>query len=562
MWKRIALGTLILVLVLGAVAWFNRVAIILLLAERASAMDVAENRPVQWMQGPDKAPASTEDRPPNVIVILVDDLGINDLPAFGQGVAGGVVPTPNIDRLAAEGAVLSNAYAGGATCAPSRGILMTGRYPSRTGYEFTPTPPNMAQVISLIAPKAEGLENPPKFEWNDEFSQSGIGYAEMGLPSDEVTIAEVLANKDYHSVHIGKWHLGQTEEFRAVSQGFDESLLMASGLYIPEDHPGAVNARVDTDTFDKVMWAQMKFSADYDRAGVDTTNDYFKPTGYITDYYTDEAVKVIEANKNRPFFLYLAHWGPHNPLQATKADYDAVGDIGPHRLRVYAAMIRSLDRSVGRVMQKLEDEGIADNTVIVFSSDNGGADYIGLPGINSPYRGWKSTFFEGGIRVPLIVKWPRKIAPGTVIDQPAGHLDLLPTLASIVGAPLPQDKAIDGRDLSPLLFGRGSDFTRPNDALYWFTGFYKVVRAGNWKLHVNERQGKSWLFNLADDPTEQRNLADREPEKRKELEALIQAHEASARKPLYPNSMSYPVFLDKAGGDPKTDDDEYVIWAN
>ena len=139
--------------------------------------------------------------------------------------------------------------------------------------------------------------------------------------------------------------------------------------------------------------------------------DRFKPGGYLTDYWTDESIKVIKANKNRPFFLYLAHWGTHTPLQATREDYEAVGDIKPHRKRVYAAMVRAVDRSVERIMETLEAEGLADNTVVVFTSDNGGAGYIGIDDVNSPYRGWKITMFEGGLRVPMFVKWPAKIAP-------------------------------------------------------------------------------------------------------------------------------------------------------
>ena len=145
--------------------------------------------------------------------------------------------------------------------------------------------------------------------------------------------------------------------------------------------------------------------------------DKFKPGGYLTDYWTDESIKVIKANKNRPFFLYLAHWGPHTPLQATREDYEALGDIEPHRKRVYAGMIRAVDRSVSRILDTLEEEGMADNTVVVFTSDNGGAGYIGIPDVNSPFRGWKITMFEGGLRVPMFVKWPAKIAAGTSVDN-------------------------------------------------------------------------------------------------------------------------------------------------
>ncbi len=566
MWKRIAIGAVIVIFAGVTLAWVQRESIILYLASRNSSMEIAPNRPVEWMKGPQEASsgsqASLEDHPPNIVLILADDLGINDVSTFGGGVADGLVPTPNIDQLAAQGAVFSNAYAGAATCAPSRAMLLTGRYPTKTGFEFTPTPPNLGNVISLIAPTAQEEYGLPGFVWNEELSESGLEYADMGLPPEEVTIAEVLSQRGYHTAHIGKWHLGRTEKFRAVSQGFDESLLMASSLYLPKDHPDVVNAPMGADSFDKFMWAQSHFAADYDRAGEDVENNYFEPTRYITDYYTDEALKVIEANKNRPFFLYLAHWGPHNPLQASKEDYEAVGDIKPHRLRVYAAMIRAVDRSVGQVMKKLEDEGLAENTIIVFASDNGGAGYIALPDVNAPYRGWKSTFFEGGIRVPLFVRWPGTIAPRTVIEQPVSHIDLMPSLASVAGAQLPNGVTIDGRDFFPLVFGRPEEFSRPNDALFWSTGFYKVVRAGNWKLQVNERQGRKWLSNLADDPTEQTNLVDAHQDKLAELEALMQSHWRNAREPLYPLSMEWPVRIDKTSGEPYGQNDDYIIWAN
>ncbi len=155
------------------------------------------------------------------------------------------------------------------------------------------------------------------------------------MPGEEITIAELLQEQDYHTIHIGKWHLGRNAESNPNAQGFDESLLMASGLFLPENDPNVVNAKLDFDPIDKFLWARMQFAASYNGG------DWFEPGGYLTDYWTDESLKVIEANKNRPFFLYLAHWGVHTPLQATKADYDAVGDIQPHRLRVYAAMLRA-----------------------------------------------------------------------------------------------------------------------------------------------------------------------------------------------------------------------------
>ena len=562
MLKRVALVAVSAVAILMVVGWLNRKPIILHMVTNAERFDVAEHEPVVWSEGPDTADTPLAERPPNIVFILADDLGINDISTFGGGVAGGRVPTPNIDRLAAEGALFTNSYSGTGTCAPSRAMLMTGRYSSRTGFEFTPTPPGMARIVSLFSEDILREMGLPQMVYNKDQDEAGAPYIDRGLPAEELTIAEVLKTANYHNVHIGKWHLGRNAPFRAVRQGFDESLLMASGMYLPIDHPDAVNAKLDFDPIDTFLWARMQFAADFDRASEPIAEDYFEPSGYLTDYWTDEAINVIEANKNRPFFLYLAHWGIHTPLQATREDYEAVGDIEPHRLRVYAAMVRSLDRSVGRIMDKLEEEGLADNTILVFSSDNGGAGYVGLPEVNAPYRGWKITLFEGGIRVPMFVKWPARIPAGTVIDKPVTHVDVMPTLAAAAGALLPPDLEIDGQNLLPIASGDTDHIDRPDDAIYWSSGFYRVVRAGDWKLQVNSKQGQAWLFDLTSDPTEQNNLAEQRPKKRAELQGLIDAHWGNAAPPLYPHTAEMPVCIDSTMADRSCDAGDYIIWPN
>ena len=554
MWKKLVIGLVAVLLGAGVIGFLNRKAVVLYVATHSGRTEVAPNVPIVWNKGPDVAALPAADRPPNIVFILVDDLGINDLSTFGGGVAGGRVPTPNIDRLAADGALFTQAYAGNGTCAPSRAMLMTGRYPTRTGFAFTPTPPGMGKVVSMFANDMDRGALPP-VDYNRDAADDAVPFAEMGLPGSEVTIAEVLKDNGYHTVHIGKWHLGRSAESNPNAQGFDESLLMASGLFLPEDDPDVVNAKLDFDPIDTFLWARMQFAAAFN------SGDWFAPGGYLTDYWTDESLKVIEANRNRPFFLYLAHWGVHTPLQATKEDYEAVGDIEPHRLRVYAAMLRALDRSVGEITAKLEDEGLADNTIIVFSSDNGGAGYIGLPEINQPYRGWKITLFEGGIRVPMFVKWPAKITPGTRVDTPVAHIDVMPTLASAAGASLPEGVVIDGRDMLPVATGTG-DISHPNDALFWQSGYYHVVRAGDWKLQVDGRQKKNWLFDLANDPTEQVNLAEMRSDKLSELQVLLDAHLADSVAPLYPYTIESPVAIDKTAADTVGPDDEYVWWPN
>jgi uncharacterized sulfatase len=553
MLKKILIAIATILVAIAGLAWFNKKTVILFLVSHTGRVDVAPNQEIAWDQGPERRQADRSEGLPNIVFIVADDLGINDISTFGGGVADGLVPTPNIDRLAARGAIFQQAYAGTGTCAPSRAMLMTGRYPTRTGFEFTPTPAGMGGIVSRIGNDMDnGL---PPILWNKQADEGGVPFEEQGLPGEEVTVAELLKQAGYHTVHIGKWHLGRSEESRPTAQGFDESLLMASGLYLPGDDPDVVNAKLDFDPIDQFLWARMQYAASFNNS------EWFEPGGYLTDYWTDEASKVIEANRNRPFFLYLAHWGVHTPLQATQEDYDAVGDIQPERLRVYAAMVRALDRSVGRIMDKLEEEGLSDNTVIVFTSDNGGAGYIGLPEVNAPYRGWKITLFEGGIRVPMFVSWPGKIAADSTIETPVAHVDLMPTLAAIAGAVLPAGVEFDGENLLPEATGSGH-IERQDDAIFWSSGYYRVVRAGDWKLQVNGRQEKSWLFNLADDPTEQKNLADSMPDKVAELQSLIDAHWANAREPLYTYTVESPIMVDKTAADRFVAGDEYVYWPN
>jgi arylsulfatase A-like enzyme len=557
MLKKILLSLLVLVVLAGGTAWLNRVELLLGLVKYQSAREVqvAPNRPLPWQQGPAQPVVASADRPPNIILILTDDMGINDISTFGGGIAGGRVTTPSIDRLAADGAVFTQAYAGNATCAPSRAMIMTGRYPSRTGFEFTPTPSGMGPMVRMVAASLDnGL---PRGEFNEAAAENAVSYEEQGLPSSEVTVAEVLRDKGYYTAHIGKWHLGRGEGLTPNDQGFDDSLLMASGLYLPEDDPGVVNAKLDFDPIDKFLWARMTYSSSFNNGG----DEQFEPGGYLTDYWTDESINVIKANRNRPFFLYLAHWGVHTPLQATREDYEAVGDIKPHRLRVYAAMMRAVDRSVGRIMDTLEEEGLADNTIVMFSSDNGGAGYIGLPEVNAPYRGWKLTMFEGGIRAPLFIKWPAQIAAGTEVATPVAHIDMMPTLAAAAQASPPGNVVLDGENLLPLAMGEpGAVLER--EALFWQSGYYRVVRKGDWKLQVSKRPAKNWLYNLAEDPTEQRNLADNRQDKLAELTALLDAHQASARAPLYPYTVEMPVSVDKALDQYFKPGDEYIYWPN
>ncbi|MDZ4371837.1 MAG: sulfatase-like hydrolase/transferase [Phenylobacterium sp.] len=545
----VTIGAILLVIVaLGAVAAANYRSIILFVVGSRGKEKPLPNIEVVWNRGPDAPPAG--DRPPNIVFILADDLGINDISTYGGGVAGGTVPTPNIDALAASGANMPQAYSGTAACAPSRAMLLTGRYPTRHGFEFTPTPGGMQRIMTMFYNDGS---RPHDMLRDAKAEAAQPPMAEQGLPASEITVAEVLKARGYHTAHIGKWHLGGGPQFGANAQGFDESLLMASGLYLPEDDPQVVNAKLPFDPIDKFIWARMTHAASFNDGPV------FSPRGYLTDYYTDEAVKVIKANKNRPFFLYLAHWGPHSPLQASKADYDALAHIQDHRLRVYAAMVRAVDRSVGRVMATLREEGLAENTIVVFTSDNGGAGYIGLPDVNKPYRGWKLTFFEGGIRVPFFISWPGMIKPGTRLEDPVSHIDFLPTVAAAAGTTPPTDRPIDGANLLPYLTG-SRPAAPPHRAIFWQDGYYLAVLKDGWKLQTSENPRKDWLFHVAVDPTERKNLAAANPAKVAELKAAILEHRRGAKPALFPATGAMPVMVDKTLEQKATKADEYIYW--
>jgi uncharacterized sulfatase len=428
---------------------------------------------------------------------------------------------------------------------------MSGRYGTRFGFEFTPTPPGMSALVGLMADRMPGRLR-KTYRAPGDFAE--IPFEDMGMPASEISLAELLKQADYRTLHIGKWHLGRSNGMAPEDQGFDESLLMASGLYLPKEDANVVNSKQDFDPIDRFLWRALKYAASFNGG------EAFEPGGYLTDYYTDEAIKAIEANRERPFFLYLAHWAPHTPLQATRSDYDALSHIEDHRLRVYAAMIRALDRGVGRVLDALRAEGLEDNTLVFFTSDNGGAHYIGLPDVNRPYRGWKITFFEGGIHVPYFVKWPGRLPAGESFDAPVHGFDLYATAAAAAGVPLPSDRTMDGVDLVPYVAAERSGVPHPK--LFWRAGHYQVALVDGWKLQVTERPRTTWLFNLNQDPTEQNNLAEREPEQVAALRRALDAHNADQARPAWPSRGELPVNIDKTLVFADAPGDEYVYSPN
>lgn len=512
---------------------------------------VGPNQPVVWQQGPATPVAGK--RPPNIILILADDLGYNDITLNGGGVAGGAVPTPNIDSIAHDGVVLTEGYAGNATCAPSRAAIMTGRYATRFGYEFTPAHP---LFMKMVGKAHVGMH---ESIYRSENAENYPDVRTLGVPHSEVMVGEILQKQGYHTLMFGKWHLGELPEMQPQNQGFDESLafLLGAQMYAPAGSPTVEEARQPWDPIDRFLWAALPFAVSKDGG------PRFAPDEYMTDYLGDQAVASIKANKNRPFFMYLAFNAPHTPLQAKKEDYDALPMIKDHRLRVYAAMIRSLDRNIGHVLQTLKDEGLDDNTLVIFTSDNGGANYIGLPDINKPFRGWKASFFEGGIHVPYFMKWTGVLPAGKTFNEPVAHVDIFATAAGAAGAAVPTDRKLDGVNLLPYM--EGKEAGRPHQTLFWRSGDYKTLLDGDWKLQVSERPKKNWLFNLKDDWTEQHDLSDSDPAKVSEMIKVLDAINAEQVKPAWPSLGEMAVAIDHPEDPdrfPDSPTDEYIYWAN
>ena len=546
--SRIFAVCLVVLLVAGFAAWQLWPVQILVTAYRLTHL-VAANRPVHWAEGPRTAPSG--ERPPNIVLIVADDLGINDITSEGpgRGVASGLVQTPNIDAIAREGADFTVAYAANATCSPSRAALMTGRYPPRFGFEFTAVPDQLAKYVPRYSPK----NRPHPTIYHADLQAKVPPMADMGMPASEVTIAEVLKARGYHTIHLGKWHLGESKGMRPEDQGFDESLGFMPGASKYEADTAGPDARLPGDPLDRFLWLALSDGVQFNGGAP------FHAADYMTDYLTDQATAVIKANRNRPFFLYLAYNAPHTPFQATKSDYAALGAIKDRRLRVYGAMVRALDRGVGKVAAALKAQGLGDNTIVIFTNDNGGAWYAGLGDINKPYRGWKGTFFEGGIRVPFFVRWPGKISPGQHLTMPVQFIDVFPTLAAAAGAPLPAGRIIDGIDILPFAMSHAPPINR---TLFWRSGTYEAVRDGDWKLQVSRNPPRTWLFDLAADPTERVDLTAERPSIVERLRAELDTHDRQMAKPLWPALLEEPIRIDVPADAPWKPGQEYVYWPN
>ena len=416
-----------------------------------------------------------EDRP-NIIFVLADDLGWTDLGCLGSK----YYESPNIDRLAAEGLTFTH-YTVCQNCAPTRAALMSGQYAPRTG-------------VYTVQSLARGKDEDRKMLVPENITN---------LPLDKILVAETLQKAGYVTGMFGKWHLGHKDDAHHPAQrGFDEAIVCGRGHFKYATFPPV-----------EVPKGQ-----------------------YLTDFLGDQAVDFIERHQHEPFFLYLPHNAVHTPIHAKEeliAKFEKKSKVGGHNDPAYAGMIESLDECVGRIMQKLDELGIAENTVLIFSSDNGGLGGYAVPdseetkGItdNAPLREGKGSLYEGGVRVPLIVRWPMVIHAGGQCDEALVHVDMYPTFAELAQADLPKDYPLDGVSMASL-------FAKPEAllakrAIYahfpgylqsyieeavWRTTPVATIREGNWKLMEFFEDGHLELYDLQKDISEKMNLVESEPE--------------------------------------------------
>lgn len=433
-------------------------------------------------------------RKPNIVLILVDDLGWADLGCYGSR----YYETPNIDRLASQGMQFTDGYAACAVCSPTRAAVMTGRYPARVG------------VTDWIRARFQGGEIPP-----DKRNPNGyVGGKNrkllcpvnpLWMELDEITVAEALKPAGYTSCHIGKWHLG-ADEWYPERQGFDYNY-------------GGCDFGQPPSYFDPYRNARQKID------GIPHLPAR-KEGEYLTDREADEAARFIREHSEEPFFLYMAHYAVHTPVQAKEPIVNKYKSKRPTHQKdpVYAAMVESVDDAVGKIMATLDKTNQAGNTIIIFTSDNGGL--LGKTS-NAPLRSGKGFPYEGGIREPVIVRWPGQVEAGTQCDTPVTSVDYFPTLCEIAGVESPKNRTLDGESIVPLLQQSGS---LERNAIFWHfphyrgrLGPYSIVRQDDWKLIKRYESESFELYNLREDISEENDLSSQEPERVKELRNRLNA---------------------------------------
>lgn len=471
---------------------------------------------------------------PNILLITVDDLGMADCSLYGEG----DIKTPNIDKLGEQGIVFENAYVTSPVCAPSRAAIITGRYQHRFGFEFTMHERYLKNRIEYLGFRYLIDSEPWEAKWMADVPNSKA-IDEQGLPNSEITLAEVLQKKGYQTGLVGKWHLGWNDEKLPSEFGFEQQygFFNSHSLYIPEDSDGYIDQKIDGDWTDPYIWGTQRNGPH----AIYRNNDEINETEYLTDKITAESIRFIKAReKDRPFFLWTSFNAPHTPLQAPKEYVEQFGDIKDPVKRVYRAMIASLDDQLGLLMDYLEQSGLDENTLVFFISDNGGAEYT-LTTDNGQYEGGKNTEFEGGVKVPMIIRWKGNLPEGKRFEPMVSSMDIFTTSLAAAQSNLP-NRELDGVNLLPYL----QDSTKgyPHDYLFWQRGISKAVRSNEWKLLINDYSGDKLLYNLNDNRYENPETANSNPEIVQQLSNSISTWQSTHAEPLWPSVIYFKTIKD------------------
>ncbi len=437
-------------------------------------------------------PSDKNKRPPNIVFIMADDLGYTDVACFGSK----YYETPNIDRLASQGTKLTNHHHC-QNCTPTRAAIMSGQHGARTG-------------VYTVG----GID---RFDWSKRPLRPLDNV--LNLPLDRTLFPAQLKKAGYSTAMFGKWHIGQNGAYHPAKRGFDEAVV-------------SMGRHFDFETSPKVNY----------------------PKGeYLADFLTDRAVEFIRRKKDKPFFLYMPHFGVHSPHDAKPElveRFKSKAGVGGHKNPTYAAMIASIDESVGRVMEALKETGLEKDTILIFTSDNGGVGGYDREGLkreggitdNVPLRSGKGSLYEGGIRVPFIVRWPGMVPEGATCGAPTIHVDLYPTFLELAGAPKP-NQILDGESLAGLFLN--PEFQWKRKAIFqhfpgylgaggdqWRTTPVSLIHSGDWKLMEFLEDGRLELYNLASDISEKENLALKNPKKTNELHEKLKEWRSEINAPM------------------------------
>ena len=479
-----------------------------------------------YLDGIGRLPAKAER--PNVVIILADDLGMTDISLYGST----HLETPNIDSIGREGITYTQAYATAPICSPSRAGLLTGRYQNRYGFDSQPMTQYARSKFEYWSYRLF-VNTRPMYPIDNDSIPSKEQIERQGMPPTEIMLSEALSAAGYGCDAVGKWHLGYGELQHPNNRGFDSFYgFIEAFTYFADPKRSDVESWQFDEFSEKHIWRQKRKGP----SAIQRDGEVIEEDAHLTDAIAREAVAKIRgyADSDEPFFLYLPFSAPHTPFQALTSYTQRFSDVEDPRKHIYYAMIAQLDDAVGEVLDELEAAGLAENTLVIFSSDNGGATYTGATG-NDPLRGGKMSHFEGGLSVPLAIRWPAAVPPGGRSDAPVMLTDLFATVMSAAGVPLPDDRPMDGMDL----LRRGAEEEAEERPLFWRADYNRVVLWNNWKFIENGKDGRIWLYDLENDREENVNLAEERPDMVEKLREAFENWNAEMAPPGWPRVMDY-----------------------